>query len=355
VTLLLYHLTAEGSSAPRGPTVGSPCPFRWLPDPGDTIGVRTATVWRPKPWLRSGAWSAGGCKVAPSREAVRQPVGAAHRVRLLVPRGPWDGVKGVTKGSVRRDTLKSQSAQQIGRRVSRGSGRGQGCHWVSQGVKTTPPLVAPFRLPTPKHRGRLLFLPQGLVEADSSVCRPRDGSIGGQGGGAFGPLCVHPRNAIHLPPGALGAREIFRCAASALLRIFPGVSSGSGSSSSARTRFSCGCWQGAIYVAKWQTRSVGRRKPVREKGLAQAYWLPHGSKKWQCGKVTRWAFPGTSPRNGSSSWPLLDGGSGISDYLRKFPRWQGASATMLQMRAAGADLSGPRRFIAPAPEPAAAA
>jgi hypothetical protein len=59
-----------------------------------------------------------------------------------VPPGATQGSKGshgVTKGSRKRDTLKSCQLQRMGRKVSRGSRRGQTCHKVSQGVKTTPP------------------------------------------------------------------------------------------------------------------------------------------------------------------------------------------------------------------------
>ena len=60
------------------------------------------------------------------------------------PHGPTQGVEGVTKVSGRRDTLMCRRLQGIGRRVSRGSGRAQRCHWVSQGVKTTLPLRGPL-------------------------------------------------------------------------------------------------------------------------------------------------------------------------------------------------------------------
>ena len=52
-------------------------------------------------------------------------------------RGPTEGVKGVIRVSGARDTLMCRRLQEIGRKVSTGSGRCQRCHWVSQGVKTT--------------------------------------------------------------------------------------------------------------------------------------------------------------------------------------------------------------------------
>ena len=105
---------------------------------------------------------------APLQSLGIQPLGR------WVPRGAKQGFKGVRRchqGVRKRDTLKSGPLQRIGRKVSKGSGRVQWVHWVSQGFKTTPPLVAPFR-PRPPHTGYLNIMfrcaPLGcVIDADT--------------------------------------------------------------------------------------------------------------------------------------------------------------------------------------------
>jgi len=70
--------------------------------------------------------------------------------------GSTEGVKGVTRGSCRVDTLKSGQLQPIRRKVSTVSRRGQRCHWVSQGVKPTHCFRGPLR------GGRLAAWVEGL-------------------------------------------------------------------------------------------------------------------------------------------------------------------------------------------------